>query len=358
MVAILVVISLPRLVRAQPGAGEVPVILLHPGVATVFQLPDAIAHARILDRDEIRFAAVGNELFVRPRPGTPAGMTALLEVETRTARWTFQLVVVARARDARQDVRVSPVDAAAIEESPPESPPAVPARPETPRPVTVSEAAEPGTNAPTPAPSPAPAAGLETAEASTESNTANMERDATPAGRSRFDLAAHVGAGLGFTGAKVSGYRAETALRPHYSLNLRLTAEPRNALWSLQAGVSGEWLGGPMVYRRQSAKLEVNGPRLRLEAGARASLGTTWKASVHAELGIQVHLRRTAESPNTLETTATLEQSVVLAWGMGLSYLGSRVLLGLDFLVRHGGADDYHSVEALLTVGRFLDQGD
>jgi hypothetical protein len=99
-VAILVVMSLPRLVRAQPSADAAPVILLHPGVATVFHLPDDITHARVHDRGEIRLAVVGDELFVRPRPGTLAGMKASLEVEARTARWTFR----ARARQRRAAV--------------------------------------------------------------------------------------------------------------------------------------------------------------------------------------------------------------------------------------------------------------
>jgi hypothetical protein len=370
-VAILVAISLPGLVRAQSGADPAAVILLHPRVPTVLQLPDAIEHTRVLDRDEIRMAILGDKLYVRPRPGTPAGVEASLDVETRTARWTFRLRVVARARDASREIRVAPVDAQAPEEPPPEEPaePEVSAEPKAPpqapaelpvAPLAVTpEAVEPAASAPSSAASPAPPAGLEPAKPSSESNTANMERDTAPADRSRFDLAAHVGAGLGFTGAKVAGYRAETALRPHYSLALRLTGEPRNTCWSPEAEVSGEWPAGPMVYGESGSRLVVSGPRLRLELGMRASLGTKWKTSIYGGIGILVHLRRVEDTTHVLPSTATMEQGAVLALGVGLHYrTRGRVLLGLDFLVRQGGPDDYDSVTMLLTVGRPLDQGD
>jgi len=174
---------------------------------------------------------------------------------------------------------------------------------------------------------------------------------------SRFDLAVHAVGGLGFTGVNVARYRSDTALQPHHSLGLRLTAEPRKTWWAMQADVSADWPAGPMLYEGEISALEMSGPRLRLEAGMRASVGTQWRASAYAGAGIQVHLRRTAETDSAPKST--LEQGGVLALGVGLQYrTSSKVLLGLDFLVRQGGPDDYHSVAALLTVGRFLDQGD
>ena len=380
-VAILVAISLPVLVRAQSGADTAPVILLHPRVATVLQLRDEIARARVLDRDEIRIAILGDKLYVRPRPGIPAGVEALLEVETRTARWTFRLLVVARARDASREIRVPPMEAQAPEEWTPEPPPEVPAEPEVSAepeappqapaelpapPLAVSpEAVEPDASTPTHAPgttptqpmvNPAPA--REPAEPSAERDTAaDMERDTAITGVSRFDLAAHVVGGLGFTGVNVAKYESLIALQRHHSLGLRLTAEPRNTWWAMQADVSADWPAGPMLYKGQPSALEMSGTRLRLEAGARASIGTEWRASAIAGIGIQVHLRRTEETGSAPKST--LEQGAVLAMGVGLQYrTRSKVLLGLDFLVRQGGPDDYHSVEALLTLGHFLDQGD
>lgn len=346
MVAILVVISLPRLVRAQPGAGDAPVILLHPGVATVFQLPAAIAHARILDRDEIRFAAVGNELFVRPRPGTPAGMAALLEVETRTARWTFQLVVVARARDARREVRVSPARAPAPDEPAPEAPPAVPAD------AVTRATEEPTTTASSPVPAPA---------VPEPPSAADDERPAETAMLPRFVLSAHAVAGLGFTGVEIAGYRPYTALQGHHTLGLRLVGASRGHWLSLAADVSAEWPTGPMAFRQsQALDLKVTGTRLRGELGLRASAGTRWIPWVHAGIGLQVHLRRAVETSFSEgpETVTTLARGAVLVLGLGLQHRVRSTLLGLDFQVRQGGPDDYFSVTAFLTLGRLLDQGE
>jgi hypothetical protein len=352
-VAILVVISVAGLAHAQSGADEPPVILLHPGVATVFQLPDAIVHARIHDRGEIRLAIVGDELFVRPRPGTPAGMKASLEMETRTARWTFHVVVVARARDARRDVQVPPVDAQAAEQTPPAipaalaAPLALPAGPVAPPPAVTPGAAEPGTGVPSPA-STAPAAPTDAPE--------TAARDTELASRSRLELAAFAVGGLGFTGARAAEYEPRIALRRQHSFGLRLTAEPRISLWAAQVDVNMEWLAGPMMYEGPDSILVVSGPRLGLEAGARASTGTQWRASVYAGGGIQVHLRRTRETDRG--SRSIMERGAVLTLGVGLQYrIRSKVLLGLDFLVRQGGLDDYNSVTGLLSVGRFLDEG-
>jgi hypothetical protein len=371
-VAILVVISLPGPTRAQSSGDAAPVILLHPGVATILQLPDQIEDARVHDRDELRVAVVGDKLVVRPWPGTPAGMEALLEVETRTARWTFRLLVVARARDASRTIRVqpveipfTPVDAPATEESTPEAPLGVPLEPVVSPLAVTPEAAEPDASTPTHAPGTTPtqpmvgpASAREPAEPPAERDTgADMARDTAITGASRFDLAVHAVGGLGFTGVNIAKYESIIALQSHQSLGLRLMAEPRGSWWAVQADVSTEWSAGPLVYKGAASALEMSGPRLRLEAGMRASLGTDWRASAYAGIGIQEHLRQTEERGSAPKST--LEQGAVLALGVGLQYrTRGKVLLGLDFLVRQGVPDDYHSVAALLTVGRYLDQGD
>ena len=48
----------------------------------------------------------------------------------------------------------------------------------------------------------------------------------------------------------------------------------------------------------------------------------------------------------------------VLTLGLGLQRRAGNVLLGVDFQIRQGVPADYRSVEALLSVGFFLDQGE
>ena len=333
---------------------------VHPGVVTVLQLPDEIVHTWIDHHGEIRVARKGEKLYIRPRPGTPAGVEASLEVETRTARWTFQLRVVAHARDARRHIWVPLVDSPA-EESTPEAPPEEPAEPETPSLAVAPKEAPTASDLPdaaSPA-SPEPVASPARAEPSAEhAPAANAERATATTRVSRFDLAVHAVGGLGFTGANVAKYESLIALQRHQSLGLRLTAGPPDSWWAVQANVNAEWPAGPMVFKTGPAStLEMSGSRLRWEVGTRASIGTEWTVSVYAGLGIQAHLRRIEETNSAPKTT--LEQGAVLSLGMGLQYqTRGKVLLGLDFLSRQGGLDDYHSVEALLIVGRSLGQGD
>lgn len=87
-------------------------------------------------------------------------------------------------------------------------------------------------------------------------------------------------------------------------------------------------------------------------------VGTKWRASAYAGGGIQVHLRRIQAIVDT-QSSETLDRGAVLTLGMGVRYRARRkILLGLDFQVRQGWPDDDYSVTAVLSVGRFLDQGD
>jgi hypothetical protein len=172
-----------------------------------------------------------------------------------------------------------------------------------------------------------------------------------------FALAVHAVGGLGLAGAEIAGYRPEIAAQLQHALGLRLTAARPGASWALEASISGEWSAGPMVYRSEGAKLDVSGPRLRLETGTRASVGTEWNASVNAGFGVQMQLRRVEDSANPPQST--LEQGLELALGVGLQRrTHGKFLLGLDFVIRQGWPDDYLSMSALLTVGRFLEQGE
>jgi hypothetical protein len=353
---LIVAVSLPTPARSQAGPAdteEALMIPLHPSTPTTVQLPDEILDARIRHRGEFLFEAVGQSLNVRPRPGTPAGTEALVEVETRTERRKFRLRVVARPEDAVRKIELPA--AKTVErtaEAQQEAPPVVPAEPE---PAASTPATAPAAPAlePRAASEPAPEPARESAEPVTR------RAPATAASRA-FDLSVHAVVSLGFTALDVRGYKPITARQPHGALGLRLTLAPHDTWWALEASVSGERLAGSMVFDKGNfSELAISGQWLRAELGMRVQVGTRWMPMAYAGLGMQAHLRTTGEElSGRLMTVETMEPGAVLALGMGLQYRAGDVLLGLEFQVRHGGPDDYLSMAALWTVGRFLDQGD
>jgi hypothetical protein len=369
-VAILVAISLPGLILAQSGADTAPVILLHPRVATVLQLPDAIEHTRVLDRDEIRMAIVGDKLYVRPRPGTPAGVEASLEVETRTARWTFRLRVVARASDASREIRVlpaeaaaTPVEAPATKESTSETPPEVPAGPVKPPLAVAPEAAEPAASAPTDAPGTAPVIGPEPAEKPAEEPAGPTTAPVATGIRSpRPEISVHAIGSLGFTSLDVAGYAPFVARQSHLGLGVRLRVARPDAWWAVEANVSGDRLAGPISYLENNnarPQFKFKGPWLRAEVALRARFGgTSWVSSTYAGLGVQAHLRRIEKMNAVPETVETMPRGAVLVLGIGLEHRVGGIPVGLDFQVRQGGPDGYHSAAMLWTVGCVLEQGE
>lgn len=355
-VLILVAILLPALARAQSGTDTSLDIPVHPRVSTILQLPDAIEHAWITDSDDFRVAIVDNQLYVRPRPGTPIGVEGLLEVKTRTIRRAFQLRVVERAGDARQDVLVLVADAEQdIEEAAPEATPVVPAELVEP---LVPAVQEPAASAPTSA-APAPAAAPAERDIA-----ADTRRGAAAAGASRFDLSVHAIVGLGATAVDLAGYKPGTGWQPHQTLGVRLAGEPRGSRWGLELDISGERLAGSLTYNPDGAfsELDVSGPWLRamLSMRARVETSTRWIVSASAGIGAQAHLRRTKTLDNDGEqdSSSTMNRGGVLALGVGLQYRARDVLLGVEFRVWQGAPDEYRSIAAFLTVGRFLDQGD
>ncbi len=388
IVAILVAISLPVLVRAQSGVDTAPVILLHPRVATVLQLrdEDEIEHARVLDRDEIRMAILGDKLYVRPRPGTPAGLEASLEVETGTARWTFRLRVVARASDASREIRMPPVEAQAPEKLT-EATLEVPAELPAPPLAVTPEAAEPATSAPSSAASPAPAEPAAppravTPEAAEPAASAPTDAPGTesmvapePTGEPaepitaptalrppRPEISVHAIGSLGFTSLDVAGYAPFVARQSHLGFGARLRVARPDAWWAVEANVSGERLAGPISYldnNNARPQFKLEGPWLRGEVGLRARFGgTSWFSSAYAGLGVQAHLRRIEKMNAVPETVETMPRGAVLVLGIGLERRAGGILVGLDFQVRQGGPDGYHSAAMLWTVGCVLEQGE
>lgn len=347
---IAVALSLPGLARSQPGAAGTdvsPAIPVHPSVATVLQLPDEIVRAQIHDEEQFLVEGARSALYVRPLPGTPAGVEALLDVQTRTLHRVFRVRVVERAEDAARTVDVR----AAMErigdardESPPVTPtlppPVASASPAAAQPDAADEPAHTHA-APIAAPAAAPVA----------------------AGSSRFELFAHAVVALaGVTALEIAGYEPGRTLQSHRTLGLRLTGAPRGTWWAVEGDVIGEWLARPLVYVEddEESQVAVSGPWFRAEVGMRARFGTRWIPSAYAGLGLQAQLRRTEktgprEDPKSVET---LEHGAVLALGMGLQYRVSKILLGLDFQVRQGGPDNYRSISAFWSVGCLLDQGE
>jgi hypothetical protein len=356
LVALIVFVILrAELSRARADRDSALTISIHPDVATILQLPDEIVHTWIEHHGEIMIAPVGDKLYVRPRAGTPAGVEASLEVETRTMHQTFRLLVVASAREARKDVLVLPVEAQHPGESTPEAPPGVPADPVVPPLVVAHEAAEPAASAPTSAASPAPTVGPAPAGEPAEPITAPVLVEIRSP---RPEISVHAIGSLGFTSLNVSGYAPFVARQPSLAFGVRLRVARPDAWWSVEANVSGERFGGPVTFAERNQplpQLKLKGTWLRADVSMRAQFGTKWSPSVVVGFGMQAHLRRTEGSFDEPVFSETMPRGAVLVLGIGLQRRAGNLLLGLDFQVREGGPDGYHSVGMLWTVGCLLD---
>jgi hypothetical protein len=388
---IVAIMVLPALVRAQSATRAARVISVHPRAPTIFHLPEAIENAWITDRDDFELVIVGKELYVRPRPGTRAGVEGTIEVKTPTRRWTLRVRVVARARDAASDVLVlsaepdpgieeeegTPGMPGMIEEDiwaePPEPDPGIEEGERTPGMIEEDIRAEPlAASEPAKTPSPAlPAADAPAeparADAPSEPPTKHDEAVDTRGGdtvarRPRLDLSAHVVLALGVTAVNLAGYEPRAGLQPLQALGLRLAGARRGALWATELDVSAERLGGSLTYARAGTRSpgpELSGPWLRAMLSVRATLepGGRWIPSACAGIGAQAHLRSTKNLDNRGDSS-TMMFGGLLTLGMGLQYRTRDFLLGVEFRVWHGGPDEYRSIGTLLTLGRVLDQGD
>jgi hypothetical protein len=358
---IAVALSVPALARAQSGAPvteEEMVIPLHPSTPTTLQFPDEIVDARILHRGEFWMEIVGQSINLRPRPGIPAGTEAVVIVETSSVRRRFLVHVVERPEDAVRKLVLAGVKTREHTEAAQqaEAPPVAPAAPE---PTASGPASTPAPPAPA---APQPQADNEPApEPARESAEPAPERAIKAAAAARaFDLSVHALVSLGYTALDVPGYAPSNARQPHGALGLRLTLAPQEAIWALEASVSGQRLAGPLKYSSGDSHLEIRGSWLHAELGIAARRGRRWIPTFYARAGLQTHLRRTKELDISDETKSveTLYRGAVLTLGMGLHYRARAVSLGLEFQVRQGWPDDYLSIAAVWDVGRFLDQGE
>lgn len=350
VVAIIIVTCLPGgPAHAQSGTDVSPAIPVHPDVPTILRLPDAIERAWIHYGDDFRVKGVGSEVYVRPRPGTPAGAEALLEVKTATMHRIFLLRVVARPEDARRELTVPAAPAAAhvdhaartaVEPTPAATTPAPPAA-----------------SASNPAPGPAAADPQAMQPASTAGDARTPMTDLPPG----FDLSLHAFVGIGFAGLDLAGYEPQAGFQSLQALGVRLAGARPGARWALEASVSGERPAGSMKFRTgDGSQLEVSGSWLRAEVGMRAQLARGgWTPSVILGVGAQTHLRQTEQrnpSGRLVSSVSAMEHGAVAALGLRLQYRASKVLLGLEFQVRRGVPDDYHAEVALGTIGFFPDQ--
>lgn len=344
-VLIVIVIWLPELARSQTNTDTdtALTVAIHPEVSTILQLPDEIVHTWIDHHGEIRVARVGSQLAIRPRGGTRAGVEAALEVETRTLRRTFRLVVVERARDANVDVLVLPVEREQdIEESTAAVPPVAPME---------KEPEVPATSASAHGPSPA----LPTAE----TETAPAEHAAAIAAAPRFELSVHGVVALGTTALDVSGYEAKNARQPHRAFSARVAVRPRDACWALEANVGGEWLVAPTRHARgRDDTIETSGRWLRADGGLRMRCGVRLIPTAYGGIGLQVHHRDIdLNNPNKpgVSHQGSMPFAGVLALGLGLEYRTGDVSLGLELHLRQGVPNDYRSVSLSLSAGFLLD---
>jgi hypothetical protein len=338
LMVIMMGISLPLLARAQSGVDVSPAIPVHPDVPTILRLPDELVRVWFMDGGGLLVHGTGNQVYVRPRPGTPAGVEEFVEVETRTLHRVFLVRVTERAEDAMTEVVVPPVAA----------------------PESVEDAGRDAISAPLMEP-PAPAS-IEPAEHTIEPIT---ERAVTSPHPRLFDLAVHVALAMpGFTALEIRGHAPETALQPHLGLGLRIAATRKDSRWGFEFSVNGEWPVGPMIYdtMNEGPKVDVSGPWLRAEGGMRLQLerAATWMATAYAGGGLQAHLRRNMSTNNNgvAQLITTMENGAVLALGVGLHYRTRNLVLGVDFQARGGGPDDYRCIEALWTFGYHLNQGE
>ncbi|HWN70081.1 MAG TPA: hypothetical protein VNM90_20715 [Haliangium sp.] len=324
---VLIIVSFPALARGQTeeeaATREIPV---HPSVMTILQLPDDVELARFNGpQTGMMWSTKLRELlYIQPRAGLRAGTEVSLTVHTATLRRRFRLRVVEHARDAWQNVVV-------LE---PEAEPAPAA------------SASPG--ALTPAP-PEPLADSKPTE----------ERAHAVLRSRRVDVSVHFVGSLGFTGLDVAGQQPFSTRQPHAGFGARLMVTRPGAWWVLEANIGGDWPGGPMSLRKDDGTPELitlDGPWLRAEAGMRAQLGgTKWNPSLSAALGAQAHLRRTETPRDRSAISETMPLGAVLTLGIGLQRRARVLLLGLDFQVRKGWPDGYHSIAVLWTAGSFLD---
>ena len=261
-----------------------------------------------------------NLIYIRPRAGLRPGTEVSFFVQTTTVRRRFLLRVVRRARDAWSHVSILPPDAG-----------------------------------------PAPDAGASTGDARPTAEVEEAIASPAPARSSspRTEISAHFVSSMGFTGLDIAGYQPYITRQPHAGFGARLVVTRRDAWWALETNVTVDLPDGLMSFVASDLRdpgVAMEGPWLRMEGGMRALLGgTKWNPSLYAGGGVQAHLRRTKDSRPQQGVSETMPRGAVLVLGIGLQRRVRNLVLGLDFQMREGTPDGYHSAVLLWSVGSHLD---
>lgn len=364
------VVSLPRTTWAQLGVDGVFEIPVHPDVPTMMHLPDEITRARVNPGKTMRVTLIGRTLHVRPQSDVPVGLDALLEVETLSMLLTFRLHVVERVMDAREELVVvamkseqraedGPVgaehamriDTGAGRHGPGHAPALAPPRAEPPAapepPVDIEQVAPP-----------------------------ERERPVLDAGPRRFEISVQALAGLpGITEQRVAGYESTDARQTQLAFAARMSGARPDNWWAVVAGIGLELPLEPTVHARATSSglkemLELGGPRLGMDLGLRGHIGTWWRPTVHAAIGLQAHFRNTHDFRRLLDQPPTeppieipgssrrdMPLGGVFVFGLGFEHRRGDMLLGFEFQMRQGVPAEYRSMGAFLSAGYSLDQG-
>jgi hypothetical protein len=308
--------SRPGMAWAQPGTEDILAIPVHPDVPTILHLPDTITRARVNPGSSMEVTLVGRTLHVRPDSGVPAGLEALLAVETATMLLTFRLHVVEHSEDAREELVVVAMQS--------------------------EQRAEVGT----------------------------IEDSTEPAGSSRFALSLHVTTALaGVTAIHVPEYAPDKGRQTHHSLGLRVGVIPHGGRWSMEAGVSTEWAAPTIHVKKLEGDMvqlerEVSGPWLQADLCMRVRAGTRWMPTAQMGAGLQMQLRNVKDTEvaamvrKPLDSVEDMPLGVIMLLGMGLQRQVGDMLLGIDLQLRQGVPAEYRSVGAFLFMAFVLDQGD
>ncbi|HWN69861.1 MAG TPA: hypothetical protein VNM90_19600 [Haliangium sp.] len=287
-------------------------------MTTILRMPDGIELARLSGHPTgmIEVTRAENLLYIRPRAGLRAGTEVSLLVQTPTVHKRFLLRVVRRARDAWSHVTMLGPDD-----------------------------------------KPAPDAGdsRPTAEVEETSTSPALAPIRSP----RTEISVHVVGSMGFTGLDIPGQQPFVTRLLHAGFGGRMMVTRRGAWWALETNFTLDLPDGAMSFDDSDPRDPggtVEGSWLRMEVGMRALLGgTKWNPSLYAGAGVQAHLRRTKDSRPQQAFSETMPRGAVLVLGIGLQRRVHKLVMGLDFQVREGAPDGYHSAAVLWSAGFHLD---
>ncbi|WP_233104156.1 hypothetical protein [Haliangium ochraceum] len=332
--------------------------LVHQDEVTGLVYPDKITRVQPVPEDVLLFEIFENRLYVLPKKGTAPGTEVMLEVETRAQRLILWVLVVKQVQDADKRLIVLAPGSPYGDE------------PDMRRELASSmyEGAEGWETSVAADAGEAEAADGAGAEAAAEDaavvvvDESENASEPAPTEGQPFELSVHALGGLGVMELGAQGLPASTSRRSYAAMGGRLSIAPPESWWAVEADVGVLFPDGPFTYQTGGAgaggELSVAGPLVRGLASLRMRTGTTWIPSAFAGVGMQAHLRTVDPGlSNRRQVEQIFPRAVVWAFGVGLQHRTcSDWLLGFDVVSHQGGPDEYFSVAARFSVGRFLTQ--